>query len=241
MLFLPDGGLSAGHGGDPVTRAAATSAGPLPYTATRRLLNPRTEGAIDGRTGRRGPSPAARRVTHAEAVHMKKMVLIPVVVVVAVAAVAITIRMRERNGDGLEVQTEPVTRRQIIETVTATGAIQPVTQVNISADVSAKIISLAVDEGEWVDKGQLLLGLDRERYVAALDSAKAMLSAAEADANLARENMVKVEKDLERTAQLFARSLESQASLDAAYATAQVEKARHDAPRSRASSGRGRQ
>lgn len=159
---------------------------------------------------------------------MKRSILIPVTVVVVIgAAVAISVGVRKRNGDGLEVQTEPVTRRQIVETVTATGAIQPVTQVNISADVSAKITSLAVKEGEWVEKGRQLLELDRERYLAAVDSAQAMLSAAEAEANLARENMVKAEKDLERTRQLHASNLESQASLDAIYAAAQVEKARH--------------
>ena len=101
------------------------------------------------------------------------------------------------------------------------------TQVNISADVSAKITRLEVKEGEWVEEGTLLLELDRERYLAAVESAEANLSAAQANANLARENMVKAEKDHERTKELFDRNLESQAVLDTVYAAAEVEKARY--------------
>ena len=63
-----------------------------------------------------------------------------------------------------------------------TGRIQPVTQVNISADVSAKITRLAVKEGDWVEKGQFLLELDRERYVAEVESAEANLRSSEAEA-----------------------------------------------------------
>jgi HlyD family secretion protein len=100
-------------------------------------------------------------------------------------------------------------------------------QVNISADVSAKITRLEVEEGEWVEQGTLLVELDRERYLAAVESAEANLSAAQANANLARENMVKAEKDYVRTKELFDRNLESQSVLDTVYAAAEVEKARY--------------
>jgi HlyD family secretion protein len=114
-----------------------------------------------------------------------------------------------------------------VQTVTATGKIQPMIQVNISADVSAKITRLEVEEGEWIEQGTLLVELDRERYLAAVESAQANLRAAQANANLARENMVKAEKDYDRTRELFDRNLESQAVLDTVYAAAEVEKARY--------------
>ncbi|HSO23766.1 MAG TPA: efflux RND transporter periplasmic adaptor subunit, partial [Chondromyces sp.] len=113
-----------------------------------------------------------------------------------------------------------------VQTVTGTGKIQPMIQVNISADVSAKITRLEVKEGQWVEEGTLLVELDREAYLAAVESAEANLSAAQANANLARENMVKAEKDYERTKELFERNLESQSVLDSVYAAAEVEKAR---------------
>lgn len=159
---------------------------------------------------------------------MKKLLMIGVPILAVAAVTGFALKGRADNGGGIDVEVEPVQRRTIVSTVTATGKIQPITQVNISADVSAKITSLLVDEGEWVDKGQLLLELDRERYVAAVESAQANLNAAEAQVNLARENMVKAEKDHGRIESLHSSDLESQSSLDASYAAWQVERARHD-------------
>ena len=158
---------------------------------------------------------------------MRKKVLIAIGVVVVVgAAVAGYLKQRDQH-DEVVVEVEAVERRTIVQTVVATGKIEPVTQVNISADVSAKIIRLEVDVGDWVEKGQLLLELDRERYLAAVESAEANLAAAEAQANLAAENMSRAEKDYDRTQQLFESDLESQSVHDSMYASAQVEKARH--------------
>jgi HlyD family secretion protein len=159
----------------------------------------------------------------------KKRVIIGVIVVAVVGVIALASLGHNRGEEGITVEVEPVGRQTVIQTVTATGKIQPMTQVNISADVSAKITRLDVNEGDWVDKGAFLLQLDRERYVAAVESAQANLSAALAQVNLARENMIKVQKDYERTRQLFDKSLESQANLDSMYAAAEVEKARYQA------------
>jgi HlyD family secretion protein len=161
----------------------------------------------------------------------KKRVLLGLLAVVVVAVVVVTALGRNRGDDGLAVEAAAVDRSTVVQTVTATGKIQPMVQVNISADVSAKIIRLGVDEGDWVEKGALLVELDRERYLAEVESQEANLSAAQAQANLARENMVKAEKDFERSRQLFARSLESQATLDTMYASAEVEKARYQSAR----------
>ena len=150
---------------------------------------------------------------------------LPVVVVIVVAG--LTLASRNRGVEGIEVQIEDAGRRKVVQTVNATGKIQPMIQVNISADVSAKITRLEVEEGDWVERGTLLVELDRERYLATVASAEANLSAAQANANLARENMVKAEKDYERTKELFDRNLESQAMLDSMYAAAEVEKARY--------------
>ncbi len=162
---------------------------------------------------------------------MKKWIVIGIVAVAVAAAIGWKISSRAGSSEATPVETEAVTRRRIVQTVTATGKVQPMTQVNVSADVSAKITRMTVEEGEWVEKGTLLLELDRERYVAAVESAEANLSAAQAQANLARENMVKAEKDYERSSQLFDRDLESQATLDTRYAAAEVEKARYQSMR----------
>jgi HlyD family secretion protein len=158
---------------------------------------------------------------------MKKKLLIGVPIVVVVVAAGLTLATRDGGVEGVEVEVEKVGRREVVQTVTATGKVQPMIQVNISADVSAKITRLEVEEGDWVEEGTLLVELDRERYLAAVESAQANHRAAQANANLARENMIKAEKDFERTQELFDRNLESQAVLDTVYAAAEVEKARY--------------
>ncbi len=145
-------------------------------------------------------------------------------VVAAAGAVIFT------NGDEelLEVQTAKVGLETIVQKVNATGRIQPKTQVRISADVSAKIMALHVEEGQWVESGQLLVELDRERYEAAVESAQANVRSAQANAKLVQQNMLKAEKDYDRARDVVERKLESQSVLDATSAAYQVEVARYE-------------
>ncbi len=157
----------------------------------------------------------------------KKWILLGVIVV----AVAGTAAMMSQSGKkGLqEVQTAKVELREIIRKVNATGKIQPKTQVKISADVSAKIMKLDVVEGQVVEKGQFLLELDRKRYLAAVESAEASVRTAEANATLVLENLKKIEKDYQRSKELVANKLDSEANMDSLNAAKKVERARHDA------------
>ncbi len=157
----------------------------------------------------------------------KKLLIISGVGLVVIAAVVAGI-MKKNGREELEVQTAPVKKQQVIETVTATGKVQPHIQVNLSADVSAKITKLAVNEGDWVEKGDFLVELDRERYVAAAERAEASLRSSASDAVLAKESMLKAEKDYNRTKELFEKKVESSATFDAVAATYQVEKARYE-------------
>jgi HlyD family secretion protein len=127
----------------------------------------------------------------------------------------------------MEVQTGKVDRQKIVQKVSATGKIQPKTQVKISADVSAKIIKLAVVEGQYVQKGALLVELDRERYLAAVESAEATVSSAEANATLVGKNMEQAQREFARSKELLATGLESQSAFDAKQADYQVEVSRH--------------
>jgi len=149
--------------------------------------------------------------------------------VVVVALVVTGAALRGRDDGMLAVQTDKVSRKKIVQKVNATGKIQPKVQVKISADVSAKITKLAVVEGQWVEKGTLLLELDRERYMAAVESAEANVRSAEANATLVKENLVRAEKDFTRSEELMAQNLESQAAFDDKQAAYQVERARHEA------------
>ena len=145
-----------------------------------------------------------------------------------VAAASAAIIMNSGDEESQEVQTAQVERKKIVQKVNATGRIQPKTQVRISADVSAKIMKLSVEEGDWVEEGQFLIELDRERYVATVESAQANVRSAQADAKLVHENMIKTSKEYDRSRELVARNLESQAVLDTQQAAYQVEIARHE-------------
>jgi HlyD family secretion protein len=157
----------------------------------------------------------------------KKWIVIAAALVVVAAGASIT--MRRGAVKPLEVQTEQARRQTVVQTVKATGRIQSKTEVNISADVSAKITALHVVEGQNVERGAPLLELDRERFRAVLESGEAGLRVAEANANVASENSSKAEKDLARARDLHRQGLETQAALDAAMASYEADRARERA------------
>jgi HlyD family secretion protein len=148
------------------------------------------------------------------------------IVLVAGAGLGL-VAARGRDGKGLEVQTAKVARQEIVHKVNATGKIQPRTQIKISADVSAKIKRLGVVEGQWVEKGAFLVELDRERYLAAVESAEANVRSAQANATLVQQNLDRAQREFARSKELQARQLESQAEFDAKQTAWQVEVARH--------------
>jgi HlyD family secretion protein len=159
---------------------------------------------------------------------MKRKTLWIAIGVVVLAAGAGAVVISSGDDELLEVQTATVARETIIQKVNATGRIQPKTQIRISADVSARITALHVEEGQWVEHGQLLAELDRERYQAAVESAEANVRSSRANAKLVQQNMLKAEKDYDRASDLVSRKLESQSVLDANDAAYQVEIARYE-------------
>jgi HlyD family secretion protein len=158
---------------------------------------------------------------------MKRRLLWGGTALVVVIGVALVIAARGRGAKGVEVQTARVSRQEIVQKVNATGKIQPKTQIKISADVSAKIKQLGVVEGQWVEKGAFLVGLDRERYLAAVESAEANVRSAQANATLVSQNKDRTAKEFERSKELLAKQLESQSDFDSKQTAWQVEEARY--------------
>ena len=68
------------------------------------------------------------------------------------------------GNNGIEVAVEKATRRNITETITASGKIQPVKEVKISPDVSGEIIEIFVKEGDKVKVGQVLAKINTDIY-----------------------------------------------------------------------------
>lgn len=158
---------------------------------------------------------------------MKRKIILIAVGALVVAGGAAAFALRGGDDDLLEVQTALVVAQTIVQKVDATGRIQPKTQIRISADVSAKIVALHVEEGDFVQQGDLLVELDRERFEASVESAEANVRSAQSNATLVEQNMLKAEKDFDRSRDLVARKLESQSVLDTNDAAYQVEVARY--------------
>lgn len=146
---------------------------------------------------------------------------------IVVIIIVIVIMANRNGGQRTAVNTEVAARQHIVETVTATGRIEPRTKVKISADVAAKITYLGVKEGDWVEQGDLLVRLDQERYIASLEQSEASWRSVKANAELARESLIKAEKDFERIQTLIEQGHETQAAYDQVHSNVQIEKARY--------------
>ena len=117
----------------------------------------------------------------------------------------------KKRAAPITVQTEKVARRNLTEVVVANGKIQPVIQVPISAEVSGEITELPVKEGQFVHKGDLLLKIKPDFYVAALNQSKAAYESSLNGQTSSQANLEKAEADYKRNRELFDRKLISEA------------------------------
>ena len=153
---------------------------------------------------------------------MKKL-LIAVGVVLVVGALAALAMAGKGSGAGREVRSETVARRDLVATVTASGKIQPKRKVDISADVSGRVVQLAVEEGQWVNRGDLLLRIDASQYEASVSQAQAAVAQNRSREAEARAQMLKAQSDQRRAEQLAqGRDLVSAQEVDNARTQAQV-------------------
>ena len=143
-----------------------------------------------------------------------------------------------KPDETISVQVEKAAKRDLTETVVASGRIQPVTQVVISPEVAGEIIELPVKEGQMVKKGDLLVGIKPDNYVAAKNSADASHKAALGARAQVDAELLKAEADFARNDELFknklvaanvfqdAKTVRDVARLRAANAVHQSEQAR---------------
>jgi HlyD family secretion protein len=146
--------------------------------------------------------------------------------VIALALVGLTAVVILKKRDIVTtVQTEKVTRRDLTEMVMANGRVQPVLQVKISAEVSGEIIALPVKEGQSVKKGDLLVKIKPDVYIAAVNQAKALYESAQAGKAQSVANLEKAEADYVRNKNLFEHKLLSEADFIGFKASDEIAKA----------------
>lgn len=112
------------------------------------------------------------------------------------------------------VQTEKVAKRSITQTVTATGTINPEFKVLITPEVTGEIISLPVKEGDIVKKGQLLIKIKGDQYMAQKDRLEANLKSSEATLQMREAEVRNVELEYERAKELHNKGLASNSEFE---------------------------
>jgi HlyD family secretion protein len=125
----------------------------------------------------------------------------------------------------ITVQTEKVARRNITELVVANGKIQPVLQVVINPEVAGEIVDLPVKEGQDVKKGDVLVRIKQDNYLASRRSSEAAHQSALSGKSLAQANLSKAEVEFKRTKELFAKKLVSDSQFTDAETALAVAKA----------------
>jgi HlyD family secretion protein len=111
--------------------------------------------------------------------------------------------MNKKKNAGTEVRMEQVSRRDLVSAVTASGKIEPQTSVDISADITGRIIEIAVEEGDLVRKGQFLLQIDPAQYQAAVSRAEGVVSSTQATLLQVRASRDQAERDWKRADELI--------------------------------------
>ena len=134
---------------------------------------------------------------------MSKRVKLSVVggVILVLAAVG-GLTAAKRGKKAIEVRTELVQGRDLVASVTASGQVRPQTKVDLSADITGKIVKLSVKEGQMVSKGQFLLQIDAQQAEANVQRMQASLASSKAQMAQAQANLLQAQKSYERTAQI---------------------------------------
>src|SRR5437016_8794972 len=145
----------------------------------------------------------------------------------------------------IPVTTEKAVRKTILQTVAATGKVQPETEVKISPEVAGEIIELPVEDGKAVNKGDLLVKVKPDSYKALLEQQEAAISSAKATNLQQKATMFKAEHDFKRAEDLFNKKLISEQEFNAAQAAYDVakntfESSLHEIERAQAGSSQAR-
>ncbi len=144
----------------------------------------------------------------------KKMLIIVIGVVVIGGGAAFS--LLSDNSNAATVQVDLAKIRDISETVSASGRIQPQTKVDITSQVSGEIIALHVNEGDWVSRGDLLIEIDRVQLGSDVEQAQYSLDEIQARAEGARVQRDRDKEEFERQTTLRERKLNSESDFTTA-------------------------
>lgn len=160
----------------------------------------------------------------------KKLYIIIGILVVIAGAIAGGSAWKKREQPIL-ITVDKAFKSNITQLVTATGKIQPEIEVKIAPEVSGEIVSLPVKEGQFVKKGEVLLKIKPDTYLAQVESQQAALSSARSASVQYRAEVEKARQDWERASRLHEQQLISQSDRDAVKTSYDIASAALDGSR----------
>ena len=158
----------------------------------------------------------------------KKKVYIIIGIIAALIIVLIALSkagVLGNNDKSIEVETAKANEITIVETVSATGKIQPEIEVKISSEVSGEIIALPVKEGQVVKKGDLLVKINPDLYTSGLNRSVSNYSGTKAGLSQADASFKEAQANYNRNKTLFEKGIISRSDWDKAIASFEVAKA----------------
>ncbi|PYJ26325.1 MAG: efflux RND transporter periplasmic adaptor subunit [Verrucomicrobia bacterium] len=188
------------------------------------------------------PVPAPLTAKQRRARRKKQIIFGSISLIVLCIVASIIWSKREKP---IPVTTEKAIRKTIVQTVSATGKVQPETEVKISPEVAGEIIDLPVEDGKAVRKDDLLVRIRPDSYKALVEQQEAAISAAKATNLQQKATMSKTEHDFKRAEDLFSKKLISEQEYNAAEAAYDVakntyESSLHEIERAQAGSSQAR-
>lgn len=171
---------------------------------------------------------------------MKKNRILIIIAAIVVIVLVVLVVLKKNGTLGkdhtIKVTVEKVELRNIIETVTANGKIQPEKDIKVSPFISGEIVELTVKEGDQVEMGQLLAKIDPEMYQSAYDRAEASLNSQKANMAQAKAGLSQAEADFmqnrldfERNQKLWEKQVISDADFERIEAAYEMSKSQVDA------------
>lgn len=148
-----------------------------------------------------------------------KIALISIGVLLLLLVVGKSAGLFGKKGNFKQVTTEEVALNEVVETVSATGKIQPEVEVKISSEVSGEILELPFKEGQQVKKGDLLVRVNPDLIQSALNSSQAQYQNVKANLEQAEASLKQAQADYNRSKALFDKGVISRADWDRAVAT----------------------
>ncbi len=158
----------------------------------------------------------------------KKKIYIIIGIIIALIIVLIALSkagVLGSNDKSIEVETAKANQITIVETVSATGKIQPEIEVKISSQVSGEIIDLPIKEGQVVRKGDLLVKINPDLYTSGLNRSVSNYSGTKSGLNQAEASFQEAQASYQRNKTLFEKGIISKSEWDKAIASFEVAKA----------------